>query len=102
MNRALKQKVLRVKNQQDSLVEEAKNKGDDPINCCICASEYDLEKRTIYKIGVCGHFLCKECHDVIYVGPKPQCPFCRKLLRPETAYDRHRTSSERESESLIE
>ena len=102
MNRAIKQKVLQVKNQQDSLVEEAKNKGDDPINCCICASVYVLDKHTIYKIGVCGHLLCKECHDGIYVGPKPQCLLCRKPLQPETAYDCHRITSERESDSLVE
>ena len=56
------------------------------INCPICFSNSSSGKK--FKVGNCGHIICKECCDQLFKSSNStHCPICKKSLNKSNFMD---------------
>ena len=75
--------------------KKEEKKGDDDminvednnvINCPICFSNSSSGKK--FKVGNCGHIICKECCDSLFKSSNStHCPICKKPLNKNNFMD---------------
>ena len=86
------------KSKKDSNKEEdqkEKNNNDDnkvsddeetnKINCPICFSNSSNGKK--FQVSKCGHIICKECWNSIFLKKDNKCPLCKKNLNKNDLTD---------------
>lgn len=51
------------------------------LSCNICLQDYDTVAHVPLKVGKCGHVICKQCVDKIFIANRGVvCPFDKQLL----------------------
>jgi hypothetical protein len=53
---------------------EMYDKIQELTQCPVC---FDTLTKENIKVKICGHFICKECYDIIMEGNSCECPICR-------------------------